>query len=487
MRQIDTRLPSVEWAKINDQDKSSAPTSRSNQLHSAHWAEFSALDGHHYLPSESETDNPLDYPRADKISAHAAQQALNRLFSHHEETVSLNDLNPMRINILVMMLIAKFTKDSNAVLSKVITRSSDLQVFLRDQQVEDFQKQIAKAVEQGEKAKKAGVCAAVFDWIIGAAEVVWGVCKMVEGMAELAGTVLTGGLSAVAGIAAITAGLAYIGAGCAGISKGTAEMCLALGYGDKEQLKKFIEKEGEIQLGLEITAMLFDLIKGGALIGVALNMIKPALEETLKAGTSEMLGNLAREAGDTITTEEVKQIINTTARFVAQETAELVIVDVTKSFTQEAFKEALASATKKTMEEVIKGTAKKAVKEAAEEIAGQIEKKILQKVMTKVSGKIMKNIVFTWLTYLRFFSGSIVTIHNGLLKSESADITEKIQKLILNQEFDQNKLDIAERSKQQDQKMLKKIVESYADLTERTFSNNNQYALLQTKIANSIA
>lgn len=175
----------------------------------------------------------------------------------------------------------------------------------------------------------------------------WGVCKMVEGMVELAGTVLTGGLSAVAGIAAITAGLAYIGAGCAGISKGTAEMCLALGYGDKEQLKKFIEKEGEIQLGLEITAMLFDLIKGGALIGVARNMIKPALEETLKAGTSEMLGNLAREAGDTITTEEVKQIINTTARFVAQETAELVIVDVTKSFTQEAFKEALASATKK--------------------------------------------------------------------------------------------------------------------------------------------
>lgn len=72
----------------------------------------------------------------------------------------------MRINILVMMLIAKFTKDSNAVLSTVITRSSDLQVFLRDQQVEDFQKQIAKAVEQGEKAKKAGVCAAVFDWII---------------------------------------------------------------------------------------------------------------------------------------------------------------------------------------------------------------------------------------------------------------------------------------------------------------------------------
>lgn len=99
----------------------------------------------------------------------------------------------------------------------------------------------------------------------------------------------------------------------------------------------------------------------------------------------------------------------------------------------------------------------------------------------------MKNIVFTWLTYLRFFSGSIVTIHNGLLKSESADITEKIQKLILNQEFDKNKLDIAERSKQQDQKMLKKIVESYDDLTERTFSNNNQCALLQTKIANSIA
>lgn len=62
--------------------------------------------------------------------------------------------------------------------SKIMT---DTQEFLRDKKVKEYQEQLAKAIEQADKAHKGGIFGAIFDWIVGAVEAIYGVIKLVEG------------------------------------------------------------------------------------------------------------------------------------------------------------------------------------------------------------------------------------------------------------------------------------------------------------------
>uniref|UniRef100_UPI0020C437D1 type III secretion system translocon subunit SctE n=1 Tax=Salmonella enterica TaxID=28901 RepID=UPI0020C437D1 len=77
-------------------------------------------------------------------------------------------------------------------------------------QVKEYQEKIQKAIEQDDKARKAGIFGAIFDWITGIFETVIGALKVVEGY-------LSGNPAEMA------SGVAYMAEGCAGMDKAGAE------------------------------------------------------------------------------------------------------------------------------------------------------------------------------------------------------------------------------------------------------------------------
>lgn len=113
-------------------------------------------------------------------------KALDRIFANvpakneSGTPISLKDLEkiPMDSIMLASTLLSSEILGSTAMAkSKALAIMTDKQERVRQQEVADFREQMDKAIEQQEKAKKAGIFGVIFDWIIAAVEIVTGVAK----------------------------------------------------------------------------------------------------------------------------------------------------------------------------------------------------------------------------------------------------------------------------------------------------------------------
>ncbi|MDW9423613.1 YopB/SseC family type III secretion system translocon subunit, partial [Yersinia enterocolitica] len=265
------------------------------------------------LPSEANTNLP-------KVPQREAQSALDRLLGSLSHSGVGGDCgrlsldNPGETDIQqIMSMVSSLNLGLFSNLCKSISqqmeRATDVQTFLRDKRVAEYQQQIDKAVEQADKAKKAGIFTAVFDWIVGAVEVVYGALKVAEG-------VLTGDPLAIA------SGVAYLAAGTAGLVKAAAETAMLLGA-SKEKCQEVIDVAGKVQLGCECFAMAIDIFQAARAINAARTVTKGA-SEVLKSGASEALTDAIKRGAS----GEIEQLAEKFGKDVSQQVSRNISLNV---------------------------------------------------------------------------------------------------------------------------------------------------------------
>ncbi|EFR7996840.1 SPI-2 type III secretion system translocon protein SseC, partial [Salmonella enterica] len=190
-----------------------------------------------------------------KISLQEASNALKQLLDAvpgNHKRPSLPDFlqtNPAVLSMLMTTLILSVFGNNAQSLCQQLERATEVQNALRDKQVKEYQEQIQKAIEQEDKARKAGIFGAIFDWITGIFETVIGALKVVEGF-------LSGNPAEMA------SGLAYIAAGCAGMVKAGAETAMMCGA-DHDTCQAIIDVTSKIQFGCEAVALALDVFQIG--------------------------------------------------------------------------------------------------------------------------------------------------------------------------------------------------------------------------------
>ncbi len=436
-----------------------------------------------------------------KVTRQNAQGALDRLLTSlprlGSNEVGNNRLSLDRLGGPDMQLIMSMAGNLNIgvfsdlckSIGKQMERATDVQAFLRDKRVAEYQKQIDKAVEQADKAKKAGIFNAVFDWIIGAVEVVYGALKVVEG-------VLTGDP------VAITSGVAYLAAGTAGLVKAAAETAMLLGA-SKEKCQEVIDVAGKVQLGFECFAMAIDLFQAGRAINAARavsqgagDVLKKgggeALTDAIKRGATEEVEQLAGQFGKDVSQQvsrdismkameiemvEASEMASTAAKQAVK--AEMTLVrNITKSFTLEGIEKLVGGVTKKLAEDAIK----KGITLTTEEFSRQCTKAIIKKSVTTI----LKDIATSPLLILQKCSSAAVQVNNGQLSVQRAGLQKEIQKLILDQDFAQFMDEWVERNKQHQLKQLKATSQDAQDTLTKLNDNIRQNGMLQASIASSL-
>ncbi|MFL4558469.1 type III secretion system translocon subunit SctE [Yersinia kristensenii] len=435
------------------------------------------------------------------VAQQSAQEALDRLLislphkglaEGGHGRLSLDRLGSTDMQLIMSMagsLNLGLFSDLCKSIGQQMERATDVQAFLRDKRISEYQKQIDKAVEQADKAKKAGVFNAVFDWIIGAVEVVYGALKVAEG-------VLTGDP------VAITSGVAYLAAGTAGLVKAAAETAMLLGA-SKEKCQEVIDVAGKVQLGFECFAMAIDLFQAGRAINAA-RAVTQGAGDVLKKGGGEALSDAIRRGA----TEEVEQLAGQFGKEVSQQVsrdismkameiemveasemasaaakqavkAEMTLVrNITKSFTHEGIEKLVSGVTKKLAQDAIK----KGVTLTTEELSRQCTKAIMKKSI-KI---ILKDIATSPLLIIQKCSSAAVQINNGQISVQSAGLKKEIEKLILDQDFTQFMDEWVERNKQHQLKQLKETSQDAQDTLTKLNDNIRKNGMLQVNIAHSL-
>ncbi|MGM7990160.1 type III secretion system translocon subunit SctE [Yersinia enterocolitica] len=442
------------------------------------------------LPSEANTNLP-------KVPQREAQSALDRLLGSLSHSGVGGDCgrlsldNPGETDIQqIMSMVSSLNLGLFSNLCKSISqqmeRATDVQTFLRDKRVAEYQQQIDKAVEQADKAKKAGIFTAVFDWIVGAVEVVYGALKVAEG-------VLTGDPLAIA------SGVAYLAAGTAGLVKAAAETAMLLGA-SKEKCQEVIDVAGKVQLGCECFAMAIDIFQAARAINAARTVTKGA-SEVLKSGASEALTDaikrgasgeieqLAEKFGKDVSQQvsrnislnvmetEMVEVGNMTSAAAKQAAkAEIALVrNITKSFTHEGIEKLVGGVAKKLAQDAIK----KGITLTAEQFSQQCVKAIMKKSVTTI----LKDIATSPLLIMQKCTAAAGQVNSGQLAIQSANLRKEIEKLILDQDFTQFMDEWVERNKQH---QLKDTSEAAQDTVTKLSDNIKQNSMLQTQIAGSL-
>ncbi|WP_145583195.1 type III secretion system translocon subunit SctE [Yersinia thracica] len=436
-----------------------------------------------------------------KVTRQNAQGALDRLLTSIPRSgsneVGNNRLSLDRLGSADMQLIMSMAGNLNLgvfsdlcqSIGKQMERATDVQAFLRDKRVSEYQKQIDKAVEQADKAKKAGIFNAVFDWFIGAVEVVYGALKVVEG-------VVTGDPVAIA------SGVAYFSAGTAGLVKAVAETAMLLGA-SKEKCQEVIDIAGKVQLGFECFAMAIDLFQAARAINAARAVTQgagdvlkkgggEALTDAIKRGATEEVEQLAGQFGKDVSQQVSRNIsmkameiemveASEMASAAAQQAvkAEMTLVrNITKSFTQEGIEKLVSGVTKKLAQDAIK----KGVTLTTEELSQQCTKAIMKRSIKTI----LKDIATSPLLIIQKCSSAAVQINNGQLSVQNSGLQKEIQKLILNQDFIQFMDEWVERNKQHQLKQLKETSQDAQDTLTKLNDNIHQNGMLQVNIASSL-
>ncbi|WP_019211501.1 type III secretion system translocon subunit SctE [Yersinia massiliensis] len=437
-----------------------------------------------------------------KVTQQKAQDALDRLLlalpQHNGEKgksdrLYLDRLESIDIKLIVAMagnLNLSIFSDLCKSISKQIESASEVQTFLRDKRVAEYQQQIDKAVEQADKAKKAGIFSAVCDWIIGAVEVVYGAMKLAQG-------ILTGDPLALA------SGAAYVAAGTAGLVKAAAETAMLLGA-SKEKCQDVIDVAGKVQLGCECLAMVVDVFQACRAINAARVVTKSA-GNVLKSGGSEVLLNAVKGGSEA----EIGQLTQQFAKEVSQKvcsemafanggiemveasemaaaaakqaaSAEVTLVrNITKSFTSAGIEKLVGESTKALVMDVLK--------KGVTLTAAEFEQQCVNAIMKRMIKQVIKDICASPLHIIQRCTQGINQINIGQLAIQKAGLQKEIETLLLSQSFIQFMDDWVEKNKQQQITQLKDISNNAQDTLSQLNDNIQQNGMLQTKIANSLS
>lgn len=425
-----------------------------------------------------------------KISLQEASNALKQLLDAvpgNHKRPSLPDFlqtNPAVLSMMMTTLILNVFGNNAQSLCQQLERATEVQNALRNKQVKEYQEQIQKAIEQEDKARKAGIFGAIFDWLTGIFETVIGALKVVEGF-------LSGNPAEMA------SGLAYMAAGCAGMVKAGAETAMMCGA-DHDTCQAIIDVASKIQVGCEVVAMALDVFQIGrafmatrGLSGAAEKVLGSSLgeemvERMVGAGEAE-IEELAEKFGEEVSENFSKQFEAIEREMVSPGEME----EESAEFSRKVENNMTRSAGKSFTKEGVKAMAKEAAKEALEKYAQEGGKFLLKNFRNKVLWNMFKKILyallrdcsFKGLQAIRCATEGANQMNTGMVNTEKAKLEKKIEQLITQQRFLDFIMQQTEDQKKIEQKRLEELYKSSGAALRDVLDTIDHYSSVQARIA----
>lgn len=425
-----------------------------------------------------------------KISLQEASNALKQLLDAvpgNHKRPSLPDflhINPTVLSMMMTTLILNVFGNNAQSLCQQLERATEVQNALRDKQVKEYQEQIQKAIEQEDKARKAGIFGAIFDWITGIFETVIGALKVVEGF-------LSGNPAEMA------SGVAYMAAGCAGMVKAGAETAMMCGA-DHDTCQAIIDVASKIQVGCEVVAMALDVFQIGrafmatrGLSGAAAKVLDSGLgeemvERMVGAGEGE-IEELAEKFGEEVSENFSKQFEAIEREMVSPGEME----EESAEFSRKVENNMTRSAGKSFTKGGVKAMAKEAAKEALEKYAQEGGKFLLKNFRNKVLWNMFKKILyallrdcsFKGLQAIRCATEGANQMNTGMVNTEKAKLEKKIEQLITQQRFLDFIMQQTEDQKKIEQKRLEELYKSSGAALRDVLDTIDHYSSVQARIA----
>ncbi|ELM4370892.1 type III secretion system translocon protein [Salmonella enterica] len=425
-----------------------------------------------------------------KISLQEANNALKKLLDAvpgNHKAPPLPDflqINPTVLSMMMTILILNVFGSSAQSLCQQLERATEVQNTLRDKQVKEYQEQIQKAIEQADKARKAGIFGAIFDWITGIFETVIGAFKVVEGFLS-------------DNPAEMASGVAYMAAGCAGMVKAGAETAMLFGA-DPDTCKAIINVTSKIQLGCETVALALDVFQIGRAF-MATRALSGAAEKVLDSGFGEELAERMAGAGeeeiDALAEEFGRQVCENFSKQFESLDREMVelgeMEEESAEFSRTAEKNMTRRAGKSFTKEGVKAMVKEAAKEALEKCAQEGEKFLLKNFRNKVLFNMFKKIMsallsdcsFKGLQAIRCATEGGNQTNAGVIKAEKAKLEKKIEQLITQQRFQDFIMEQTEGQKKMEQKRLQALYKGSGAALKDVLDIIDSYSCVQAKIA----
>ncbi|EEH2694176.1 type III secretion system translocon protein [Salmonella enterica] len=425
-----------------------------------------------------------------KISLQEASNALKQLLDAvpgDHKRPSLPDflhINPTVLSMMMTSLILNVFGNNAQSLCQQLERATEVQNALRNKQVKEYQEQIQKAIEQEDKARKAGIFGAIFDWLTGIFETVIGALKVVEGF-------LSGNPAEMA------SGVAYIAAGCAGMVKAGAETAMMCGA-DHDTCQAIIDVASKIQVGCEVVAMALDVFQIGrafmatrGLSGAAAKVLDSGLgeemvERMVGAGEGE-IEELAEKFGEEVSENFSKQFEAIEREMVSPGEME----EESAEFSRNVEKNMTKNAGKSFTKEGVKAMAKEAAKEALEKYAQEGGKFLLKNFRNKVLWNMFKKILYALLSdcsfkglqAIRCATEGASQMNTGMVNTEKAKIEKKIEQLITQQRFLDFIMQQTEDQKRIEQKRLEELYKGSGAALRDVLETIDHYSSIQARIA----
>ncbi|EDW9822666.1 type III secretion system translocon protein [Salmonella enterica] len=425
-----------------------------------------------------------------KISLQEASNALKQLLDAvpgNHKRPSLPDflhINPTVLSMMMTSLILNVFGNNAQSLCQQLERATEVQNALRNKQVKEYQEQIQKAIEQEDKARKAGIFGAIFDWLTGIFETVIGALKVVEGF-------LSGNPAEMA------SGVAYMAAGCAGMVKAGAETAMMCGA-DHDTCQAIIDVASKIQVGCEVVAMALDVFQIGrafmatrGLSGAAAKVLDSGLgeemvERMVGAGEGE-IEELAEKFGEEVSENFSKQFEAIEREMVSPGEME----EESAEFSRKVENNMTRSAGKSFTKEGVKAMAKEAAKEALEKYAQEGGKFLLKNFRNKVLWNMFKKILyallrdcsFKGLQAIRCATEGASQMNTGMVNADKAKLEKKIEQLITQQRFLDFIMQQTEDQKKIEQKRLEELYKSSGAALRDALDTIDHYSSVQARIA----
>ncbi|HHX9841206.1 TPA: type III secretion system translocon protein [Salmonella enterica subsp. enterica] len=425
-----------------------------------------------------------------KISLQEASNALKQLLDAvpgDHKRPSLPDflhINPTVLSMMMTSLILNVFGNNAQSLCQQLERATEVQNALRDKQVKEYQEQIQKAIEQEDKARKAGIFGAIFDWITGIFETVIGALKVVEGF-------LSGNPAEMA------SGVAYIAAGCAGMVKAGAETAMMCGA-DHDTCQAIIDVTSKIQVGCEVVAMALDVFQIGRAF-MATRGLSGAAEKVLDSGLGEemverMVGageaeieELAEKFGEEVSENFSKQFEAIEREMVSPGEMEEESAEFSRNVEKNMTKNAGKSFTKAGVKAMAKEAAKEALEKYAQEggkfLLKNFRNKVLWNMFKKILYALLRDCSFKGLQAIRCATEGANQMNTGMVNTEKAKLEKKIEQLITQQRFLDFIMQQTEDQKKIEQKRLEELYKSSGAALRDVLDTIDHYSSVQARIA----
>ena len=432
----------------------------------------------------------------DPVTLKLAEAALNRILSAFgpqidgkSMTLAQLERTPMEaMNLAASLLSVKALGDNAELKSLALEIRTHGAENIRLRQNEDLRHQIDKAIEDSQKAQKAGIFSAIVDWIVAVAEVVSGVAKIVVG--DVAG------------------GAMDLAAGCSGLVKAFAEtMALACDEETAKKWKEVADVAGKIQLAFEIAGMCVDVISVGRGV-MAVKSIAKGTEAVMEKGAGEILHaavqagskELVKDCAESIGKQVAEQVVAQVAKDIATPLCERMLVgtfgkeaarEIAKQGTKEVIKEALKQAIAKSVAQAVEKTAAQAIKDGTQVTVSELTQQVVKEVRRELVGCILKASIRSTAN-----TGKQVTlagthgangIAQGVIGKQRAELQKIIQMLAAEGSFMQFMLDEFEKLKKRTREDISQLLDGSGKALSAASDSQTKTGAVLSDIAHNIA